>query len=365
MTTGTIVGIAVGGGCALAAAVVVVLTLRWARQLRAATAQLAQGAPPAPAAPRPELTTSPVELAASLDPNDVIERTLDLIVALPGVDAGLVSLEGGLGADGSVRTSASGLSEDEVERTLLHMPAHPDLRALEVVYRYRLEDVNGTSRLPRSALTVALRAEGETIGSLAAISRSDVTFSDEVENALENLARRAGKAIWNALRYTEAKELAELDPLTSLYNRRLFDEFLGREIARARRYERSLSLIVFDVDDFKRINDRLGHPAGDAVLIAIAESMRSVIRESDIACRFAGDEFCVIVPESSRDDAEALADRIALAIRQQKVEKVGALRISAGVAELRPTDAAEDLFKRADDALLRAKGDGKGRIVAN
>jgi diguanylate cyclase (GGDEF)-like protein len=246
------------------------------------------------------------------------------------------------------------------------MPAHPDLRALEVVYRYRLEDVNETSRLPRRALEVALRAEGETIGSIAAISRStDSPFSAEVQEALENVARRAGPAVWNALRYMEARELAELDPLTSLHNRRLFYEFLAREIARARRYERSLSLIVFDVDDFKRINDRIGHPAGDAVLIAIADCVRSVVRETDIACRYGGDEFCVIVPESSRDDAELLADRIALAIRQQKVEKVGALKISAGVAELRPNDAAPDLFKRADDALLRAKGDGKGRIVAN
>ena len=178
------------------------------------------------------------------------------------------------------------------------------------------------------------------------------------------IARRAGQAVWNALRFAEAREHAELDSLTELHNRRLFYEFLGREIARARRYERDVSLIVFDLDDFKRINDRIGHLMGDSVLVKVAESVRAVVRATDIPCRVGGDEFAVILPEAGRDDAELLADRIALAIRGQKIEKVGALKISAGVAELRTEETAADLFKRADDALLRAKGDGKGRIVA-
>ncbi len=258
------------------------------------------------------------------------------------------------------------MTADEIERTLLHLPSHPDLRAIEVVYRYRLDDVNESSRLPRSALTVALRAEGDTIGSLAAVTRSTTGgFSDAAEAALEGLARRAGPAIWNAIRFTEAREQAELDSLTGLHNRRLFYEFLGREIARAQRYERFVSLIVFDLDDFKRINDRIGHLGGDSVLSEVADRVRSVVRATDIPCRVGGDEFAVILPEASRDDAELLADRIALAIRSQKVDKVGALKISAGVAELRPGDASADLYKRADDALLRAKNAGKARIIAS
>ena len=121
---------------------------------------------------------------------------------------------------------------------------------------------------------MALRAEGETIGALAAISRSQPDrVHSRGQDTLENLARRAGQAIWNALRFVEARELAELDSLTGLHNRRLFYEFLGREIARARRYERDVSLIVFDLDDFKRINDRIGHLEGDAVLVKVAESV--------------------------------------------------------------------------------------------
>jgi diguanylate cyclase (GGDEF)-like protein len=362
--TGIALGIAIGLGCVVVAVLIAVRARRSAdervRQLVERLEQTPQLAPTQGTEPPGQ---GGAELAASLEPADVIDRTLDAVVALPGIDAALIAI--GEPEDGGT-THAAGLSEDEVSRTLLHMPTHPDLQALEVVYRYRLEDVGEGSKLPRSALTVALRAGGETIGSLAAISRSTATgFPQGAQEALEALSRRAGPAIWNALRYTEARELAELDSLTGLHNRRLFYEFLGREIARAHRYERYVSLIVFDLDDFKRINDRIGHLGGDAVLMGVAEAVRSAVRETDIPCRVGGDEFAVILPESSRDDAELLADRIALAIRGQKIDKVGALKISAGVSELRADDTAADLFKRADDALLRAKGSGKARVVAS
>src|SRR4029077_729984 len=124
-----------------------------------------------------------------------------------------------------------------IERTLIQMPASPDLRALEVVYRYRLEDVGESSRLPRVGLTVSLRAEGEVIGSTAAISRSnDSPFSPDVQGDLDGLAGRPGLAISSALRSGEARERAGLAPLGALNTRRLFDDFPPRETARARRY---------------------------------------------------------------------------------------------------------------------------------
>ena len=302
------------------------------------------------------------ELAASLEPSDILDRTLDATMALPGVDAALVVI----GHDTATpETRAAGLSDDELARTLLQMPTHPDLRAMEVVYRYRMDEVDEASKLPRAALTVGLRANGEPIGSLAAITRSSSAgFPESTIAALDGLARRAGPALANAQRFTEARELAELDSLTGLHNRRLFYEFLAREIARARRYDRHLSLIVFDLDDFKRINERIGHLGGDGVLIGVADRVRSVVRATDIACRVGGDEFGVILTEAGRDDAELLADRIARAIRSEKIEKVGALKISAGVAELRPDESPSDLFNRADQALYRAKDAGKARTVA-
>jgi diguanylate cyclase (GGDEF)-like protein len=360
VTTQLAVGIAVGVGCAFVAlAVVLITTQRADKRVRELQRQLADLS-----ARRSGVA---LDFASSLDPGSVIDRVLDSVVALPGIDAALIAI-GDRDPDANGRMIGSyavGLSDEESERTLPYMRAHDALRAIEVTYRYRLEDVNSSSKIPHKALIVALRAEGDVIGSLAAISRSrEIAFAPETEEALEMIARRAGQAVWNALRFAEAREHAELDSLTELHNRRLFYEFLGREIARATRYERDVSLIVFDLDDFKRINDRIGHLMGDAVLVKVAESVRAVVRSTDIPCRVGGDEFAVILPEAGRDDAELLADRIALAIRSQKIEKIGALKISAGVAELRTEETAADLFKRADDALLRAKGDGKGRVVA-
>src|SRR4029079_17967892 len=112
---------------------------------------------------------------------------------------------------------------------------------------------------------------------------------------LERLAHRAGPALENARRYTEARALADLDALTNLHNRRFFHETLAREVARAQRYQRRLAVIVFDLDDFKAINDRVGHLAGGSVLAEASERMLSVVRSADIPCRVGGDEFAVIL----------------------------------------------------------------------
>ncbi len=293
------------------------------------------------------------ELAASLELDDVLGRTIDAVLGLPGVDAALL-VAGTEPADQV--TASAGLSEDELARTTLQMPPHPDLRAVETVYRYRLDDVRENSKLPRAALNVPLRADGEVIGALAAITRSSgATLPEATAEALDALARRAGPAIANARSFAEAREQAELDSLTGLRNRRLFYDSLGREIARAQRYGHMVSLVVFDLDDFKRINDHVGHLGGDAVLSEVADRIRAVVRSTDIACRVGGDEFAIILPESSREDAELLAERIAYAIRSQTIGKVGGLDITTGVAELRPEDTATELFTRADEAMYGGK----------
>src|SRR5213079_2286603 len=123
---------------------------------------------------------------------------------------------------------------------------------------------------------------------------------------------------------------------------------LSRECARAHRYNRKLALIVFDIDDFKIVNDRVGHLAGDAVLAEAAERVREVVRTADIPCRVGGDEFAVVMPESGLQQAEQL---------------FGRLHISAGVAELKSDDDSITFFERADEALYRAKDAGKGQSM--
>jgi diguanylate cyclase len=122
-------------------------------------------------------------------------------------------------------------------------------------------------------------------------------------------------------------------------------------------------LIVFDLDDFKNINDEVGHLAGDRVLSQAAERLREVVRSVDVACRIGGDEFAVILPESRAEDADQLYRRVHNALRGNTLGPDGErLRVSAGIAELEHGDTAASLFERADGALYRAKDLGKDRV---
>jgi diguanylate cyclase (GGDEF)-like protein len=189
-------------------------------------------------------------------------------------------------------------------------------------------------------------------------------------------------------REAQLRELAVKDTLTSLYNRRYFFHRLNSEIQRSKRYGRTLSLIILDVDNFKRYNDRYGHPAGDKLLRGLAETMVANIRRSDakpsyevdIACRYGGEEFAVILPEAATvhgvaaaeriratvetKGAVVLAERIRKQVEKSQFEGVIGVTISIGVASYpdHGTDA-EALIKAADDALYTAKRTGKNRVV--
>jgi diguanylate cyclase (GGDEF)-like protein len=256
------------------------------------------------------------------------------------------------------------MQAEEAAKAAVGLPENDSLRAIEVTFRYRLDDVDEAAPLVRSGVVLPVRSDGTTLGTLTAFTRSSSRRLGEGEiGELERLAFRAGPALDNARRYQEARALADLDALTGTHNRRFFHETLAREVARAQRYRRRLSLIVFDLDDFKSINDRVGHLAGDAVLAEAAARMLSVVRSADVACRVGGDEFAIVLPESSAGDAELLAGRIARAIGERPISGVGKLELSAGVAELRPGDRPNELFERADEALYRAKELGKARTV--
>ena len=306
------------------------------------------------------------DLVGSIDLDEVLARVLEAAAKLRGVDAALIMLPDAHGGKPIVATL--GLSSDEAERHAIAGP--PDGRpahSITMTYTYpeleREEDGEADGAI-HGGLAVPLPLEG-TSGYLTIFTRTaDRTFAEEDVQELETLALRAAPAIENARRFREARQLADLDALTGLHNRRFFHETLAREVARARRYERKLGLIVFDLDDFKEINDRIGHLAGDAVLAEAAERVRDVVRSADIACRVGGDEFAVILPESSLEDADQLYRRIQHNVSARPIGQGGKLYLSAGVAELRPDDDAMTLFQRADDALYRAKDAGKGRVVA-
>jgi diguanylate cyclase (GGDEF)-like protein len=307
------------------------------------------------------------EISASVDLDSVLSQVLDTVNGLEGIDAAMVVLPQRNGEHGEPLVATVGMSAEEaVRQPVGGPPTGQAAHAVGIAYSYTREEAEENGELIRGGVSVPLRDEkGESIGTLAAFWRGRDRSATGKELAhLEELASRAGPAIENARRFQEARRLADLDALTNLHNRRYFHETLARECTRAHRYDRRLALVVFDIDDFKAINDRIGHLAGDAVLAAVAERVQSVVRGADIACRVGGDEFAVILPESTLGDAEQLYRRVQLAVASRPLGPFERIHLSAGLAELRPEDDAKIFFERADEALYRAKETGKGRFSA-
>ena len=165
----------------------------------------------------------------------------------------------------------------------------------------------------------------------------------------------------------EFKQLANTDPLTNLYNRRFFTEQAEKEYQRAKRYSLSMTLISIDIDYFKSINDKFGHPAGDQVLIKIANQLKASLRQTDILARIGGEEFSILLPETSAISAMAFAERIKeeqsrLLITGDWQGEIN-LSVSIGVSSLIASDKAFDvLFSRADKALYQAKNTGRNTV---
>ena len=300
------------------------------------------------------------ELGGTIDLDEVLSRVLEAASQATRADGALVWLGN---PTGPPLVATLGLTQDEAERQAVAGPPNGRrARAIGMSYRYGADELTQNGDLIRSGLAVPMGAEDDD-GFLVVFSRSEGDFGDESVDELEQLVQRAKPAIENAQRFREARQLADLDALTGLHNRRYFHETLAREVARAHRYNRSLALIVFDLDDFKAINDRIGHLAGDSVLADAAARVRDVVRSADIACRVGGDEFAVILPEATVDDADQLYRRIQHTVSTNPSGAAGRLLFSAGVAELKPDDDAVSFFQRADEALYRAKESGKGQIL--
>ncbi len=214
-----------------------------------------------------------------------------------------------------------------------------------------------------------LSFKGKALGILFADDFIPRDFSPAEQRALTVLSAFAANAIDHAKLHQLTKELARTDGLTGLYNYRYFHERLEDEIQRAKRYHRILSLIILDVDNFKHFNDAYGHSVGDVVLKKVAAIIKQSMRDVDLASRYGGEEFAVLLPETDTIHALAVAERIRRNIEKQTPGsldirgKEGA-RASLGIA-CYPWDAQDkdDLIRRADEAMYTAKAQGKNRVV--
>lgn len=217
-----------------------------------------------------------------------------------------------------------------------------------------------------SLLAVALRIGEQTIGAISVQAMASDAYSSEHLSDLESLAATAAIALQNAHLFARVQELATMDALTGVANRRHFFDLARREIERVARYGRPLSLLMIDADYFKQINDHYGHVVGDEVLQAIAMRCRVDLREVDVIGRYGGEEFLVLLPETTTAQALRVADRLREAVGQTPIlTRAGPISasISVGVAGFPPgvTGTVEDLLDQVDRALYSAKTAGRNQ----
>jgi diguanylate cyclase (GGDEF)-like protein len=315
------------------------------------------------------------ELASSLDLREVLQAVVDRALRIGDADAVtvyVVNRDTGELTDYHVTASnnerlaklppprANGLTMTVVKTGqaayITNVPEHP-LYAAEPY-----PELQAIASLP-------LRLDDETVGVMNVGYTRPHDFDDAEMRLLNSLASSAAVAVRNAALHERIAKLAVTDELTGLANRRRFLEMVRAEMQRARRYERPLTLIMVDLDRLKQINDQNGHAAGDAMLRGVAQCLRASVRDTDLPARLGGDEFAALLPETTRDAAMMIAERIRMAVQNfstvvngvtiQSTVSIGLVSREAGELQDLPT-----LIHLADDALYKSKTSGRNSVTA-
>ena len=304
-------------------------------------------------------------LASQLDLDTLVNEALQQLLQHTEADAGaiLIAAEGQIkiAASQGIRTPDSLKSSDHVRRALQTQKrlcvALPENVAVEGVL---------TDFRPREVLVEPILYKGVPLGAI--ILASATGFADEVKSRLDLFDQGMALALNNALTYDRLQTLAALDPLTGIYNRRFGMARLGEEFSRAVRTTAPIGVMMFDIDHFKKVNDTYGHLAGDRVLIQVAKTARAALREGDILMRYGGEEFLIILPAASKENARDVGERLRRMVEETSVtdgDQVIRVTISIGVTSYPELTVAgeQDLVKRADEALYSAKESGRNKVI--
>ena len=216
----------------------------------------------------------------------------------------------------------------------------------------------------RHSCNYALKAEQQQLGELKLMRNH--RFSNNDLQLLEGLLCCLIYPLKNATLFHQALKMAYTDPLTQAHNRNSFNDVIKREMSLATRNSQDLSLIFFDIDHFKFINDNYGHDCGDSVLASSAKWIKESLRESDIVFRYGGEEFVVLLSDTDADGAKLLAERIRSSIEHHTIAygmDVIKITASLGISTLRDDDNIDSFVKRADNAMYIAKNNGRNQVV--
>jgi diguanylate cyclase (GGDEF)-like protein len=319
-------------------------------------------------------------LSGSLDPRQVASLIAQHLARAMGVDECAISYWDRAGARvltlGYWPEAAPGELQESFD-----IGGYPEtLRVLETQTTIVLDAADPTADSAEVALMRAdgnrmlamfpLVAKGQSIGLVELLSKSPVTFDEDLLALGRTMANEAAMALENARLYEDARKLADRDPLTGFYNHRYLHERLGEEVIRAQRARRPLSVLMLDMDDFKLVNDTFGHLFGDRVLVWTAERIRSTLRAPDVAARYGGDEFAILLPDADPDAARAAAQRILRTFGEHPYEGEGRgpvpMGLSIGIAT-HPVDGRTptELIAAADQGLYEVKRAGGHGVQAS
>jgi diguanylate cyclase (GGDEF)-like protein len=319
-----------------------------------------------------------LSLAAELNPDAILDVLLDHVARVAPYDTASIMLldphTHRVRMDRARGYERLGLG-DRADRFTLHLDDYANLARMAATRRpHVVPDTHADAFWVPGELAAHIGswagapivARGQLLGFLSLDKFEAGFYTAEMADRLAAFAAAAGLALENARLYAEQQRLAVTDGLTGIANRRQFDSVLARELLRAVRYSRPLALILLDLDDFKRFNDRYGHPAGDGVMRALALVLAQSLRAMDLAARYGGEEYAVILPETDGASACQVAEHLRQMVAQLPLApQAGAsqVTISLGVA-VAPEHGAtpDDLVRAADAALYEAKRLGKNRV---
>lgn len=232
----------------------------------------------------------------------------------------------------------------------------PEIKNLEY---YPIEEM-------RSSVNVPLIQAGEVIGIITAGNKKIAGFNEKQIRFLETIASQVAITLQNVIMYDRMKELAIIDELTGIYNRRFLYPAANKEVERSRRYKKDLSMILIDIDHFKDVNDHFGHLAGDKILKKITQVVQKELRGSDVFARYGGEEFIILLSDTDGKAALKVAERIRQSVERLRVKYVEdeiSVTISLGVSSLSiERETLHDLIAASDQALYEAKQKGRNRV---